>query len=148
MGLDDGVGQLMAAVEAAGADNNTLMFFTSDNGNPEYGDMHGNLPLRGFKASNWEGGIREPAMVRWPGHVAAGATSWKLAATYDIFPTVVSMAGGKQPNKVLDGLDLSGMLLAGEPSPHKCMFHWHDSSLSDEGKGLSAVRCGDYKAHF
>ena len=52
--LDDAVGQLVAAVKAAGADNNTVMFFTSDNGNPEYGDMLGNLPLRGFKASNWE----------------------------------------------------------------------------------------------
>ena len=93
-------------------------FFTSDNGNPEYGDMQGNLPLRGYKASNWsvcfraplfltyadrspivplaclcprthgsrEGGIREPGMIRWPGHVKAGATSFEIVTTYDIYP--------------------------------------------------------------
>jgi arylsulfatase A-like enzyme len=51
--LDDAVGQLLAAVKTAGVDDNTIMFFTSDNGNPEYGDMLGNWPLRGYKASNW-----------------------------------------------------------------------------------------------
>jgi arylsulfatase A len=52
--LDHAVGQLMATVKTAGADDNTITFFSSDNGNPEYGDMLGNLPLRGYKDSNWE----------------------------------------------------------------------------------------------
>ena len=107
--------------------------------------MLGNWPLRGYKATNWEGGIREPAIVRWPGHVQAGVTSWEIATTYDIMPTVVSLAGGQLPvGRVFDGKDLSKVLLSGGPSPHECVFHWHDSS-SD---GLSAVRCGNYKAHF
>jgi len=151
--LDAAVGRLMAAVKAAGVDNNTIAFFTSDNGNPEYGDMLGNWPLRGYKASNWEGGIREPGIVRWPGYVAAGATSMEVATTYDIYPTVLSLAGAKIPSGVtIDGMDLSGVLLRGAKSPHKCTFHWYDSSANDDGStsshGLSAVRCGDMKAHF
>lgn len=144
--LDDAVGRLLAAVKDAGVDNSTIIFFTSDNGNPEYGDMLGNWPLRGYKASNWEGGVREPAFVRWPGHVAAGATSWALATTYDIFPTALSLAGGKLPaDRVIDGRDLTDVLLYGKASPHKCLFHWHDSSSDG---GISAIRCGDYKVHY
>lgn len=144
--LDDAVGKLLAAVHRAGADDNTIVFFTSDNGNPAYGDMLGNLPLRGYKASNWEGGIREPAIVRWPGRVAAGATSWKLATTYDIYPTVLSLAGGQLPeDRVFDGQDLSDMLLSKAASPHECLFHWHDTKKNG---GISAVRCGDYKVHY
>jgi len=111
--------------------------------------MLGNWPLRGYKASNWEGGIREPAMVRWPGRVAANATTWEIGTTYDIFPTVLSLAGGELPkDRAIDGRDLSGVLLAGAKSPHQCVFHWHDSTMTDDGSGLSAVRCGDHKAHF
>ena len=91
------MGQLLASVKRAGAERKTITFFTSDNGNPEYGDMLGNLPLRGYKASNWEGGVREPAIVRWPGRIPAGVTSWALATTYDIYPTVMRLAGGSMP---------------------------------------------------
>lgn len=147
--LDDAVGQLLASVKRAGAERKTITFFTSDNGNPEYGDMLGNLPLRGYKASNWEGGVREPAIVRWPGRIPAGVTSWALATTYDIYPTVMRLAGGSMPpGRVYDGKDLSAVLLSGASTPHACLFHWHDSELGQGGRGLSAVRCGDYKAHF
>jgi arylsulfatase A len=152
--MDDAVGQLMAAVKAAGVDSNTITFVSSDNGNPEYGDMLGNLPLRGYKASNWEGGVREPGLVHWPGHIAAGAISWALVATYDIPVTVIALAGGQLPDdRVFDGRDLTATLLHGAPSPRTCIFHWHDSGgysgVSNGGQqGLSAVRCGDYKAHF
>jgi arylsulfatase A len=67
----------------------------------------------------------------------------------DIYPTVLSLAGGVLPtDRIFDGKDLSSMLLSGGGSPHKCIFHWHDSELKQDGKGLSAVRCGDIKAHF
>ena len=88
--------------------------------------------------------------MRWPGHVAAGATSWALAATYDIPITVVALAGATLPSdgRVFDGVDLTAVLLHGVPSPRNCVFHWHDSSLQKGGEGLSAVHCGDFKAHF
>ena len=98
-------------------------------------------------AAAGEGGIREPGFVRWPGHIKQpGRTSWDLVTTYDIFPTVIALAGGEPPaGKVLDGRDLSATLLHGAASPHRCLFHWHDSSMTI---GLAAVRCGDFKAHF
>ena len=73
--------------------------------------------------------------------------SFEIVTTYDVYPTVLNLAMGKLPTN-LDGKDLSAMLLSGAPSPHKCIYHWHDSDLTNDGKGLSAVRCGDIKAHF
>jgi len=122
-----------------------VVFFTSDNGAPPSGDNSGNLPLRGYKADNWEGGIREPAIVRWPGTVAPGSLTYELAATYDIFSTSVAIAGGKLPNdRVIDGKDLRSVLQGGS-SGHQCLFHWHNGAKED---GLTAMRCGDYKVHF
>jgi arylsulfatase A-like enzyme len=88
-------------------------------------------------------------MVRWPGHIKADATTFEIATTYDIYPTVLSLAGGTLPtDRTFDGKDLSSMLMSGGASPHECVFHWHDSQLKNGGEGLSAVRCGDMKAHF
>jgi arylsulfatase A len=81
--------------------------------------------------------------------VAAGATSWAITTTYDIFPTVLSLAGGELPtDRVFDGKDLTDVLLTGAASPHACVFHWYDSAMTKDGEGLSAVRCGEMKAHF
>ena len=103
-----------------------------------------------MQASTWEGGIREPALVHWPGKIAAGITSWALATTYDIPITIAALAGASLPSdgRAYDGRDLTATLFHDEPSPHKCIFHWHDSNLIHDGRGLAAVRCGEYKAHF
>jgi arylsulfatase A-like enzyme len=68
--MDWSVGQIMASLESSGVDNNTLVFFSSDNGSPQRPD--GNRPLRGYKATTWEGGFREPGMARWPGRIQPG----------------------------------------------------------------------------
>jgi arylsulfatase A-like enzyme len=114
-----------------------------------------NLPLRGYKDTIWEGGYREPGIVWWPGHVKPGAFSEKaLVATYDIFPTVLSLAGAKMPPQVLDGIDLSPLLLSKTPETepaHSCIMFYKapQSQLGPSGAAeldsLSAVRCGDYK---
>jgi arylsulfatase A-like enzyme len=133
-----------------------VVFFTSDNGSPQRPD--GNLPLRGYKASIWEGGYREPGIAWWPGKIKAGSYSPDaLVATYDIFPTVLALAGVAFPKVVLDGIDISHLLLSATPETeeaHDCiMFYKHpESQLGAAGAAqldsLSAVRCGDYKAYW
>ena len=86
-----------------------------------------------------------PAMVRWPGKIAAGTVNTELVATYDIFPTMLSLAGVAPPlNRVIDGIDLTPLLIgsSGEPHGHGCLFHYHS------GVDLAAVRCGAHKLYF
>eukprot|EP01051_Picozoa_sp_SAG22_P004457 SAG22_NODE_239_length_14182_cov_74.353050_6_plen_198_part_00 len=99
--MDWAVGQIMAALKSAGVDENTLSFFTSDNGAPLGGDFVGNLPLRGGKAQVWEGGFREPGMARWPGKIQPGTASHAIVSTLDISrgewgPTRTATAGAFQ----------------------------------------------------
>jgi arylsulfatase A len=100
--MDWTVGEIMAALKTAGVDDNTVVFFTSDNGAPSnhiavQDERGSNAPLKGYKGSVWEGGIRMPAMVRWPGKVRPGSVSTELVATYDIFVTMAAMAGTPLP---------------------------------------------------
>ena len=102
----------------------------------------------------WEGGIREPAAVRWKGTISPGRITDELAATYDIFATVLSLAGVKPPSGiVIDGKDLSPILLNKGPSLHKCLIHYYSpqaagKTLASNTSGVAAVRCGKYKANF
>jgi arylsulfatase A-like enzyme len=107
-------------------DAETLTFYTSDNGAPSNHALHqtahflnetekgtgSNYPLRGFKGSVLEGGIRMPAIVRWPGHIKPGSLTGELAATYDIFTTMLAMASVPLPSdRIIDGKDLTPILL-------------------------------------
>eukprot|EP00039_Didymoeca_costata_P029103 m.23283 g.23283 ORF g.23283 m.23283 type:complete len:635 (-) comp7484_c0_seq1:228-2132(-) len=148
--MDWSIGEIMTALQTSGLDSDTLTFFTSDNGAPSnhvaVQDSHGsNAPLRGFKGSIWEGGIRMPAMVRWPGRIRGGSVSTQLVATYDIFVTMMSLANVSLPNdRVYDGIDISPILFEHEEAKgHECLIIYHAGS---EGPG--AVRCGDYKLYF
>ena len=89
--MDDAVGQIMAAAKLLDLDEDIVWFFTSDNGAPLFNDDFGNGPLRDGKTTTWEGGIREPAAIRWAGHIEPGRISDELAGTYDIFPTMLSL---------------------------------------------------------
>ena len=156
--MDIAVGTVMAAIRAdLRLATNTLVFFTSDNGSPQRPD--GNLPLRGYKHSIWEGGYREPGIAWWPGKVKAGALNREaLVATYDIFPTLLSLAGGAPvTSRPIDGTDLSKLLLSATPetaSAHDCIMFYHqpESNLGPVGAAaltsLAAVRCGAYKVYW
>ena len=152
--VDWEIGEIMGAVRkpSNGIGKNTLVFFTSDNGAPMRPD--GNLPLRGYKASLWEGGFREPGIVWMPGKIKAGSSSAAIVATYDIFPTVLTLAGVPLPDVTLDGIDLSKVLFSSAPesgSVHECIMFYKnpDSGQGAEGaaklNSLAAVRCGNYK---
>ena len=137
--MDDAVGAVMAAVERRGARNSTLVFLTSDNGPyQEEGWAHagrtnvyvnGTLVgrLRGGKGQVFEGGIRVPGIVSWPTVIRGGAVSAALVSTFDIFPTVLRVAGvAMPPSYVIDGVDMSPVLAdpEGAPSQHDVLLHY------------------------
>lgn len=156
--LDHAVGQIMSAVRAAGALESTITFFSSDNGPWLIRALAGGSAglLRDGKQTTWEGGVREPGFIAWPGTIEAGRVSSAVVATYDIFATVLKLVGVDEPSdRVIDGRDLSSVLLSAEaPSPHKCIFHWkgaHGMACPKDHPdcpGLWAVRCGAYKMHW
>lgn len=112
--MDQGVGKVLDALRARGIDDQTIVFFTSDNGphreggaDPDFFDSNG--PLRGIKRDLYEGGIRVPMLVRWPGHVPAGRVSDAVWAHWDILPTLSDLAGAAAPSGV-DGVSAAGVL--------------------------------------
>lgn len=146
MEIDWSVGQILAALKEHGLDENTLVLFTSDNG-PwlSYGNHAGSAkPLREGKGTTWEGGQREPCIVRWPGKIAAGSVCSELTTTMDVLPTFAKLAGSSAPtDRIIDGRDI-WRLLAGEKdakSPHdRFYYYWN--------YGLDGVRAGKWKLVF
>ena len=121
--VDWSVGRVLDKVKELKLDKNTLVLFTSDNGGTP---VASNAPLRGFKGSTWEGGIREPTIAWWPGKIAAGSTCDAMMSEIDVLPTLVRLAGGKIPaDRKIDGLDI-WPVLSGESkeSPHDALYYF------------------------
>ncbi|MDB6136032.1 MAG: arylsulfatase family protein [Verrucomicrobiales bacterium] len=135
--LDDAAGSVLTKVRELGQEENTLVFFISDNGGPTAQITSGNGPLRGFKAQTWEGGVRVPFAVQWKGHIPAGKTDPRPVIQLDILPTALAAAGLEKPEKA-DGVNLLPFL-TGEKTeaPHEALY-WRF------GRQL-AVRKGDWK---
>jgi arylsulfatase A-like enzyme len=125
--VDGSVGKIMAAIRELGLDENTFVFFTSDNGGYlEYagkfrGELSSNAPCRGQKTDVWEGGHREPAIAWWPGRIKPGTTTNETAMTMDILPTYAELAGATAPDDV-DGTTLTPVLLEGKRLPKRDLF--------------------------
>src|SRR3546814_18394963 len=98
----------MAQLKRAGIDDNTLVIFTSDNGGAWYNGMPDlNAPYRGWKATFFEGGIRTPLFMRWPGHIAPGSTRGDVTGHIDLFATIAAAAGAKLPtDRVIDSQNI------------------------------------------
>ncbi len=143
--IDSSVGQILAELKKHDLEKQTLVIFTSDNG-PwlSYGDHAGSAgPLREGKGTSFEGGVRVPCVMRWPGQVPAGKTCSELAATIDILPTLAGLAGAELPERTIDGHDIRPLITgkSGATSPHEAYyFYW--------GQELQAVRSGRWKLHF
>jgi len=145
--MDKAAGRILAALDELGLADNTLVIFTSDNGglSTSEGAPTSNLPLRGGKGWVYEGGIREPFLVRWPGVTQPGVVRTEPVTSLDIFPTVLAAAGVPQPAGVpADGRDLRDVLL-GRPVPARDLY-WHYPHYGNQG-GFpgGAIRSGDWK---
>src|SRR4029078_9091043 len=106
--VDWSVGEVMRTLSELGLDEKTLVVFTSDNG-PwlSYGDHAGSArPLREGKGTCWEGGVRVPCLMRWPGKPPAGTTCEAMLMTIDLFPTIARLVGADLPRHAIDGLDV------------------------------------------
>jgi arylsulfatase A-like enzyme len=125
--IDAGVGRIIETVKKLGLSENTLVFFTSDNGG-SYNTSMG--PLRGRKGGpKYEGHMRVPAIAWWPGQIPAGSVTHEIGATIDILPTLAKLAGAQLPDdRIIDGNDISELLLGnpGARSPHDVLFYESD----------------------
>lgn len=141
MELDWSVGEVVAALQRHGLDRRTLVIVTSDNG-PwlNYGNHAGSArPLREGKGTMWEGGARVFCIAWWPGHVPAGVTCDRLAATIDLLPTFAALAGAPLPPRKLDGVDISPLLF-GVPNAEPRTEYWYYY-----GRTLTGVRWRNWK---
>jgi arylsulfatase A-like enzyme len=141
--VDWSVGQILDALHTNGIDENTLIFFSSDNG-PwlVYGEHCGSAgPFREGKGTSWEGGVREPTIMRWPGQIPAGTVCEELASTMDMLPTVTRLAGGTLPSHTIDGHDIRSLMF-GEPGAQS---PWDAFYIYYQGGQLQAVRSGEWK---
>lgn len=143
--LDWSTGEVLKTLRELKLDKKTLVVFTSDNGPWLTMGRNGGSagPLRGGKGSTWEGGVREPTIVWWPGKVAAGSKCDAVAGTIDLLPTFVNLAGSKVPDQpVIDGCDISGLILGKtDVSPREAHYYFN-------GYTLKAVRQGPWKLAF
>lgn len=145
--LDLAVGKVLAHLDALGLRENTLVIFTSDNGglSTSEGWPTSNLPLRGGKGWMYEGGIREPLIVRWPGITTPGSTIAAPVSSPDLMPTLLDAAGTQPtPGQRLDGVSLRPMLRGGT-APDRALF-WHYPHYGNQGGApAAAVRRGPWK---
>jgi arylsulfatase len=143
--LDWSVGEILATLKRLQLDERTLVMFMSDNG-PflSYGEHAGSSrPLREGKLTTFEGGVRVPFIVRWPGRVPKGRVSAEPFMAIDLLPTLTELVGGKMPERKIDGKSAKGLLFdeRGARPPHETLFFY-------SGAELQAVRSGPWKLHF
>ncbi len=153
--LDASTGEIVDLLKQLNLDQDTIVVYTSDNGPwsnhslpqftadiTEHAGSAG--PLRGAKGTNWEGGVRVPAVMWGPGRIPAGAVNSEVATTMDLLPTFIKMAGARlPPDRTLDGRDISPLMLGetGAKTPHEAIYYYSETHLQ-------AVRSGPWKLVF
>ena len=149
--LDDSVGRIVGTLEALGITENTLIVFASDNGGlgyPEDGkrpENTSNLPLRGQKGSEFDGGLRVPYIFCWRGKVPAGTVCHEVISGVDLYPTFLALAGDPKPSHTLDGTDLTPILLDPQKRLASRELFWYFPSHSSFHRPSVVVRRGDWK---
>jgi uncharacterized sulfatase len=135
--IDWSLGEIVRCLREKGLENNTIIFFTSDNG-PWYNGNPGGF--RGRKGQSYEGGFRIPLIVKWPGRIPAGTVCAEASMNLDLFPTLLPLAGLElPPDRIIDGKNIDGLLMGKEKrTPHDVLYFYHYEEL--EG-----VRAGNWK---
>jgi arylsulfatase A-like enzyme len=145
--MDESVGRVLQKLAETGLDQNTIIVFTSDNGglSTSEGSPTSNVPLRAGKGWPYEGGVREPLLVRWPGQTKPGSTCDMPVISNDFYPTLLEAAGlPLRPAQHADGVSLVPLLKGGR-LPERPLF-WHYPHYGNQGGApCSAVRLGDFK---
>jgi arylsulfatase A len=135
--LDWSVGRIMQTLNELELDDRTLVIFTSDNG----AASGSSAPWRGKKASNFEGGVREPCLMRWPGKIPAGTTCRHIAGNIDVLPTIAKLVGASLPaDRILDGRDISSLMYRPDAEPVRDTHLYFTANQQ-----LQAIRVGDWK---
>jgi arylsulfatase len=145
MEIDWSVGEIVKALEKNGLTRNTLIVFTADNG-PwlNFGNHAGSAGgLREGKGASFEGGQREPCIMRWPGHIAEGTICNKLASTIDLLPTFAAITHSNLPKKKIDGVNILPLMM-GEPNanPRETFLYYYRKN------NLEGIRKGNWKLVF
>ncbi len=161
---DESVGRIVRKLDELGIADNTVVIFFSDNGG--VGTITSMAPLRGMKGMLYEGGIREPLIVRWPGHTEPGSSADTPVIGVDFYPTILELAGARRPDQVLDGLSMvplldaarAGAELSGRAAELAAFaerpLFWHFPAYLQGNRNtdgpwrtspVGAIRQGDYK---
>jgi len=143
--IDWSVGQILSSLRKHGLDEKTLVIFTSDNG-PflSYGDHAGSAaPLREGKLTTFEGGVRTPCIMRWPGKIPEGHVCDELISSIDLLPTIATLVGADLPPRRVDGKNIWPLMCGreGAATPHDAFYLY-------AGRELQAIRSGRWKLHF
>lgn len=136
--IDWSVGQLMATLKELRLDENTLVIFTSDNGPAKRAAP----PFRGNKTTCFEGGVREPCLMRWPGKIPAGTTCDQILGNIDMLPTFAALSGATlDPKRIIDGRDVTSLLREASPAAVRDVQLYYSGGAGS----LVAIRQGDWK---
>lgn len=141
--IDASTGEILETLKTLGLDENTLVIYTTDNGPWKLKNDHGGsaAPLRGFKFSTYEGGMRVPCIMRWPNKLPAGEVCDEMAGTIDLLPTLAKLAGAElNSDRIIDGKDMYGLMSTPTTakSPHESYFYYR-------GNNLQAVQVDGWK---
>jgi arylsulfatase A-like enzyme len=142
--IDWSAGQIIRALDSEGLSEDTLIFFTSDNGPAFSAKAPGGGAgiLRGGKATTWEGGVRVPCLAQWPGRIPPRVVRRGITSVMDLFPTCVALAGGQVPGgRTIDGRNLMPTLEDNAGSPHSELYYY-------SGARLCAIRSQEWKLHL
>ena len=144
--VDQAVGKIMNVLDKHKLTDDTMFIFTSDNGGAVHFPATDNAPLRKGKGYAYEGGIREPFIIRWPGKVKAGAVCNTPVCSINLLPTIATATGAKMPDKTIDGLDLTPLLKQTGDLKRKTLY-WHFPHYwwGTRIKPYSIIRDGDWK---
>ncbi len=143
--VDDSVGRVTATLRELGLDDRTLVIFTSDNGG--FAKATDNSPLRANKGSNYEGGIRVPVIIKWPGRTQPGSISHEPVISTDFHPTILAATGQElRPHQHLDGKNLAS-ILTGSGSIDRDAIYWHYPHYNQHPSSFPSgvIRAGDWK---
>ncbi len=147
--LDEAVGIVLNAINEAGVSDNTLVIFTSDNGGLELREITENAPLRAGKGSAYEGGVRVPLIVRWPGVTPDGSLSDEPVISYDIYPTLLEIAGitgDPAHNETVEGQSIRSLLQDPTATLDRPALYWHYPHYHPGGASpYSAIRAGHWR---